>query len=32
MRYVAPEDRYEPECLYIPLDCGRQAEAVAVAA
>jgi predicted dehydrogenase len=33
MRYVAPEDRYEPECLYIPLDCGRQqAQEAAVAA
>jgi predicted dehydrogenase len=32
MRYVAPDDRYEPECLYIPLDCSRQAKAAAVAA
>lgn len=26
MRYVAPADCYEPECQYIPLDCGRLGE------
>jgi len=32
MRYVAPTDCYEPECMYIPLDCGREAGATALAA
>jgi predicted dehydrogenase len=32
MRYVAPADRYEPECLYIPLDCEQRAAVAAVVA
>ncbi|MGH7292595.1 MAG: hypothetical protein ACREJT_15355, partial [Myxococcota bacterium] len=25
MRYIAPADRYEPDCQYIPLDCAQAA-------
>jgi len=32
MRYIAPADRYEAECQYIPLDCARPEETFVAAA
>jgi len=32
IRYAAPDDRYDPDCLYIPLDCAGPGEARAARA